>query len=155
MGNNRGKHRNSWHPMRWPACNNGPSIFVLFGEGGGMLDFFGSQCVSIKFPPGSQHVPNSTSHYLISFALSFTLMTYISSWKERDYNMYILGLFKAWLNFFWQPNHWCPSQNQNLKKKLWGFTQLISMSHSTPYPLQLIKDHPMHNKACFTECSRY
>jgi hypothetical protein len=142
MGKNRGKHRNSWQPMRWPACTNGPSIFVFFGEGGGMLDFFGSQCVSIKFPLGFQHVPNSTSHYLISFALSFTLMTYISSWKERDCNMYILGLFKAWLIFFWQPNQWCPSQNQIKKKKLWGFTQLINMSHSIPYPLQLIKDQP-------------
>jgi hypothetical protein len=44
----------------------------------GVLDFFGSQCVP-------QHVPNSSSLYPISFGLSFTLVTYITSSKKLYY----------------------------------------------------------------------
>jgi hypothetical protein len=42
----------------------------------------------------SQHVPNSSSFYPISFALSFTLVIYISS-PRWDYNIFILGLSKV------------------------------------------------------------
>jgi len=52
----------------------------------GVLDFLGSQCVP-------QHVPNSSSLYLISFGLSFTLVTYIRSPKKYLVRNYLKLLF--------------------------------------------------------------
>jgi hypothetical protein len=67
-------------------------IFFSFWAGGGWNFLYylvpimfpmmlaSSQWVSIMFPKG---VPNSTSLYLISFAQSFPLVTYIGEPKER------------------------------------------------------------------------
>jgi hypothetical protein len=64
----------------------------------------------LKFPMGfqhcsltsqsvPQHVPNSTSLYLIPFALSSTLVTYIGGPEGGTYNISLLGLSKALLIF--------------------------------------------------------
>jgi len=66
-------------------------VFDLFPPS--PLCFPSSQCVL-------QHVPNSTSLYFISFALSFTLVTYVTNPKGGDYNISIWVLFKAWIIFF-------------------------------------------------------
>ncbi len=47
-----------------------------------------------------QHVPNSSSLYPISFALSSPLVTYISSSQGREYNMSILGYFSNCTKLF-------------------------------------------------------
>jgi hypothetical protein len=66
------------------------------------LGFFGcwifvvSQCVTMKFSLFSHQVPNSSSFYPISFALSSTLVTYITCPKEEiTIEVSILGLYKA------------------------------------------------------------
>jgi hypothetical protein len=62
-----------------------------------MLAFFGSQSVPIKFPMGSENVPQnilSSRLYSISFALSYILVTYITSTKG-EYSISIFGLSKA------------------------------------------------------------
>jgi hypothetical protein len=41
-----------------------------------------------------QHVPHNTSLYPISFALSYTLVNYLTMPKGRDYNIFILGQSK-------------------------------------------------------------
>ncbi len=60
-----------------------PRYFFLWGEGGGVGNFFIPYCVPVKFTMGSQHVPNSSSLYPISFAISSTLVAYITSPKEE------------------------------------------------------------------------
>jgi hypothetical protein len=107
---------------------------VLCGWG---EDFLCSQHVLLKFPMGSQYVPkvlnvflniyplNSTSHYLRSFALSSTFITYITSPKVGYHNINILGLCKAWFFIFifqWA-NHRCPSYI------LWGSRKWINANH--------------------------
>ncbi len=71
----------------------GPFFFPFGGSIGEVLDLFGSQCVP-------QHVPNSTLLHLISFALSFILVTFISSPKGGHYDISILGPYKVLLNVF-------------------------------------------------------
>jgi hypothetical protein len=93
----------------------GPSFSFSFLEGGvvGMLDFCCSQCSQqffmvflSKFPMCFQNVPqvsnvflnnvpNSTLLYVISLALSSTLVTCTSIPKRRDYVYSILGLLKV------------------------------------------------------------
>ncbi len=85
--------------------------FFSFWKGGSYVGFLlftnvftsNSQRV-LKSLPSSQcvpnHVPDSTSLYPMSFALSSTFITYIITPKGRDYNTCILGLFKSLLNFF-------------------------------------------------------
>jgi hypothetical protein len=78
-----------------------------------------------------QHVPNGSSFYRISFALSSTLVTHVISPKEIltyifwecpkvDYFFFLLG---------WSM---MPITN-NQKKKLLRFPQLINMSHNMGY----------------------
>ncbi len=73
---------------------NASQVFFSFGGRGEVLDFCCSQCVPIKFSMHSQHVPLVPNVFPdtlpmvpdftpISFALSFTLATYISSPKEE------------------------------------------------------------------------
>jgi hypothetical protein len=100
-----------WQPIRWAKhVPQGPGFFLL-GKVAAMLDFCCSQMCShqilnefFKCLPSSQcvpkHVPDSTSLYPISFALSSTFITYTITPKGGDYNRSILGLFKALLNFF-------------------------------------------------------
>ncbi len=68
-----------------------------------MLDLSGI-FVPDAFPSSSQcviqYVPNSTSFYPISFALSSTLVTYRSSPKEEDMNIPILGLSKGLIKVY-------------------------------------------------------
>jgi hypothetical protein len=88
--------------------SRGPALFFFWGSVGEVLDFFCSQCVPIQlFSKCSsnsqcvpQHVPNSTLLHLMSFALSFILVTFTSSPKGGHYDISILGPYKALLNFF-------------------------------------------------------
>jgi len=75
--------RNSCSRSGEPECTQGAQVFSLLGEGGGVGFLNLSHCVPVKFTMGSQHVPNSSSLYPISFAISFTLVTYITSPKEE------------------------------------------------------------------------
>jgi hypothetical protein len=63
-------------------CTQGAQVFFLWGEGGG-VGFFLIPLCSCQVHNGSQHVPNSSSLYPIFFAISSTLVTYISSPKEE------------------------------------------------------------------------
>jgi len=64
-------------------------FFFSFGKGGEGLF---SQCVPIKFLLGSQHVPNSTLFYPISFAFSSDLVTEITRSKQGQYSIGALGM---------------------------------------------------------------
>lgn len=72
--------------MQYTTC------FVLVKCGG-----VGTFVVHTTFPSSShcvpQHIPNSSSLYSISFALSSPLVTYINNPQGREYNMSILGYF--------------------------------------------------------------
>jgi len=68
--------------------SRGP-VFFFFREGGEGLV---SQCVPIKFLLGSQHVPNSTLLYPISFAFSSDLVTEITRSKQGHYHIHALGM---------------------------------------------------------------
>jgi hypothetical protein len=84
----------------------------------GVLDFLGSQCVP-------QHVPNSSSLYPISFGLSFTLVTYITSPKKI-----ITGLFKSFFSFFFVMSQSKILISKKRKKNLQWYSQLINMSQN-------------------------
>jgi hypothetical protein len=80
--------------------------FMLLLWGG--MNFGCSHCVLIKFSMGSQsvpqHVPNSSSLYPVSFALSSTLTTkHRQAQRRRDPMISTLGLSKAryFILFYW------------------------------------------------------
>ncbi len=82
-----------------------------------------SQCAPIKFLLGSQHVPNRTLLYPISFALSSDLVTKITRSKQGHYSICALGMSHL-LHFL----GFCdgPIDDANHKKKtmeLWGSPQ--------------------------------
>jgi hypothetical protein len=62
--------------------------------------------------------------------LSSTVVTYISGPKGGDFDISILRLSKAWLNY-WLSNQSCPSQKE--KNWTWGSSQLINTSHTIVY----------------------
>jgi hypothetical protein len=68
-----------------------------------------SQCVP-------QYVSNSTSLYPISFALSFPLVIDITSRVAWNYNVTILGLSPAWLNFCVMDSSKTPIKTKKKKK---------------------------------------
>jgi len=72
----------------------GAQIFFQPGQDEG-VGFFCSQCLPMKFPIGSQHLPSSSSLHIISFALSSTLVTYVTDPKTGNRNISMLGLSKA------------------------------------------------------------
>ncbi len=86
-----------------------------------MLVLFCSQCVP-------QHVPNSALLHLISFALIFILVTFISSPKGGHYNISILGPYKALLNFFGMDKSTLPIGKE--RKRTLGCSQLLNLSHN-------------------------
>jgi hypothetical protein len=114
--------------------------FFSFGKGGGYVGFLlftnvftsNSQCV-FTYLPSSQcvpkHVPDSTSLYPISFALSSTFITYIITPKGRDYNTSILEQFKALFNFFVMGKS---KMHITKEKSIWtlGSPQLIDTSQT-------------------------
>jgi hypothetical protein len=98
MAKSTGRQKHSCTQWSEVACTKGVQIFILFfwgGDGSMRVFFCCSCCVLIKFPMSSptgswrfycvpQHVPNSfvtlSSHI---FALSFTIVTYITKPKEE------------------------------------------------------------------------
>jgi hypothetical protein len=81
--------------MSMHATKVGPSFFFVFLGTVSLLDFCCCQCVPMKVPLCSHQVPNNFSLFNpISFALSFTLVTYRTS-PKREFTMYFVGgLFK-------------------------------------------------------------
>jgi hypothetical protein len=92
----------------------GPGFFSFWGEGWGVEFLLFPMCSNevvtflkqvlngfLTFSPSSQgdpqHVPNSSSLYPVSFALS-SRVTYNEP-EGGDYNVSILGLFKSQLIF--------------------------------------------------------
>ncbi len=114
----------------------GPKFFFSFGGSiREVLVLFCSQCVP-------QHVPNSTLLHLISFALSFILVTFISSPKGGHYHISILGPHKALLIFFlWWTNQHCPLERK--KKELWGAHNYLIWVTIYFYTLVLTKAPPL------------
>jgi hypothetical protein len=96
--------------MRWGAMHLGNSSFFSFGGGWGCWIFF-LLCVPIKFPNGfstcfqcvPQHVLNSFSFYPISFALSSTLVNYITSLKEKITTYLFWDSFQSLISFSLYP----------------------------------------------------
>ncbi len=123
--------------------------FVFFWGGWGDVGFFGfllslmcSHRVLTNFPTSSsssqcalQHVPNSTSLYPISFALSYTLVNYISSPKGEECNistnfvtiqpriLFIIIIIIIWVLFWFVCNGYINYARHKRKKnkiELWG-----------------------------------
>ncbi len=94
MINKRGRNKNYWPTNEVNQhATKGLNFFLCCSRGVGM-DFL----VPNVFP---QYVHNSTSFYLISFALNSIIATYITNPKRRTLkDIYILGFSKAWLLFF-------------------------------------------------------
>jgi hypothetical protein len=91
---------------------------------GRVLDLLGIFVPDV-FPSSSQcvfqYIPNSTSLYPISFALSSTtLVTYRTSPKEEDMNKPILGPSQGLIKVFFLSwvNQRCPSQKKEGEKKI-------------------------------------
>jgi hypothetical protein len=96
MVKNTCSKRNYWQPMRWASMHTKGLFFCPFGEGQGCCFLFllfpmCSHQIPNRFPIRSsssqcvrQHVSISTSLCPICFALSSTLVSYISSTKEEN-----------------------------------------------------------------------
>jgi hypothetical protein len=110
------------------ACTQGTQFF-FFGEGGGCWIFLHSHCVPNKLSESSQKVPQVPNVFPnmftllcpIWFALTSSLVTYISSPKEETTTVYIyLGTVQSLIKkiLCWV-NQRCPSQKKKLHWGLW------------------------------------
>jgi hypothetical protein len=106
--------------VRWGKMHLGSYVFFSFGERWGCLISFvpkvflwSSHCVPIMLPEFKSS--NSYSFYPISIALSFILVTYISSPKEEIITYLIWGFQK--LDCF----SLCPNQRCLSNRKIMNF----------------------------------
>jgi hypothetical protein len=93
------------------GCNMQPMFVLLLWGKVLMFNFYCSQFVLTVFPSSSQwvpqHVPNSSSLYLTSFALKFSLLVYPAH-RQRFQHIYFGALI--YFIFLWWANQRCPSQ---------------------------------------------
>ncbi len=128
MAKSRGKQTFLLQAMRWGSMHPGAQIFFQPGQDEG-VGFFCSQCLPMKFPIDSQHLPSSSSLHIISFALSSTLVTYVTDPKAGNRNISMLGLSKAFFFWLWWTNQKMPI-TKGKKMNLLGPQKEISMSHN-------------------------